>query len=206
MFRKLFLASFLTVLFSFGIFGFSQGANAQSTVAIILDAPAIYADNEKLQKTVPSFAQKNFPAPKFAVLPFEEAQTQVKIYREENNLVALQQDIDYQAADQSRIPLKQKDLLALGKSLHADYILLLVLSNTPPRMASGFFDVSYKTTITVDIRLFDVKTNKYIYLKQIRKDGKSTAILGGLPSFNNAYNNAVEKALKEIVIDTSNIQ
>ena len=44
----------------------------------------------------------------------------------------------------------------------------------------------------------DVKEAKYIFMKEIAKDGKSTAIMGGMPSFQKAYREAIEKSLSEV--------
>ena len=44
----------------------------------------------------------------------------------------------------------------------------------------------------------DVKEAKYIFVKEIAKDGKSTAIMGVMPSFQKAYREAIEKSLSEV--------
>ena len=44
----------------------------------------------------------------------------------------------------------------------------------------------------------DVKEAKYIFVKEIAKDGKSTAIMSVMHSFQKAYREAIEKSLSEV--------
>ena len=60
------------------------------------------------------------------------------------------------------------------------------------------FSTSAKTTVKCDIRVLDVKEAKYIFMKEIAKDGKSTSIMGGMPSFQKVYREAIEKSLSEV--------
>lgn len=167
-------------------------------VAILMDAPVTYADNERIREMVPQKASEIFKKPKFEILSFEESQMMKKIYREENNMIT----IDYAT---SITPLKMADVKALGENLGADYVLLLNVTNSAPRVGAGLFSVSFKTTITCDARLMDVNAGKYIMMKQTVKDGKSTAVLAGIPSFDKAYQEALEKSLTELQINTANL-
>jgi len=167
-------------------------------VAILLDAPITYADNENIRKLVPEKAASIFKKPKFAILPFDDAQMQKKIYREEHNMVTS----DYSTIN----ALKMADVQALGKQIGADYVLSLNVHNTMPRVGVGFFSMSFKTTITCDMRLMNVTDGKYTFMKQVVKDGSSTAVMYGLPSFDGAYRDALSKSLVELsAIDTSNL-
>lgn len=167
-------------------------------VSVLLDAPVTYADNEEIRKLIPAKASEIFKRPKFEVLPFDEGQMMKKIYREENNMIT----IDYAT---SITPLKMADVKAIGESLGSDYVLLLNVNNTAPRMGVGLFSVSFKTTITCDARLMDVQSGKYVMMKQTVKDGSSTAVLAGVPSFDNAYKDALAKSINELKVDTTNL-
>jgi hypothetical protein len=167
-------------------------------VAILLDAPMTYADNENIRKLVPEKATSIFKKPKFQILPFDDAQMQKKIYREEHNMVTS----DYRTIS----ALKMADVQSLGKQLGADYVLFLNVHNTMPRLGVGFFSMSFKTTITCDMRLMNVVDGKYTFMKQIVRDGSSTAVMYGIPSFDGAYRDALSKSLAELnTIDTSNL-
>ena len=167
-------------------------------LAILLDAPMTYADNEKIRTLVPEKVASIFKKPKFEILPFDDAQMQKKIYREENNMVTS----DYATIS----ALKMADVQALGKQLGADYVLFLNVHNTMPRVGVGFFSMSFKTTITCDMRLMNVADGKYSFMKQVVKDGSSTAVMYGVPSFDSAYRDALSKALEGLsAIDTSNL-
>ena len=54
--------------------------------------------------------------------------------------------------------------------------------------------------------IVDVETGEYAIAKQIVKDGQSTAIIGGLPSFDRAYMDALKKAFDEIKLDTTKLK
>lgn len=167
-------------------------------LAILLDAPVTYADNEAIRKLVPEKVAKIFKSPNFEILPFDDAQMQKKIYREEHNMVTS----DYATIS----ALKMADVQALGKQLGADYILFLNVNNTMPRISAGFFSMSFKTTITCDMRLMKVTDGKYSFMKQAVKDGSSTAVMYGVPSFNGAYRDALDKSLEDLnAIDTSKL-
>lgn len=167
-------------------------------VAVLLDAPVTYADNERVRELIPQRAAEIFPKPKFEILPFEESQMAKKIYREENGLITLDGAV-------ALTPLKMADVKALGEELGANYVLLMNVSNSAPRVGIGLFSSSFKTTITCDTRLMDVSAGKYIIMKQTVKDGKSTAVLGGVPSFDRAYQDALTKSIAEFEIDTTKI-
>lgn len=81
----------------------------------------------------------------------------------------------------------------VGNELGADYILMLI-----PTMYSGFFNITAKTTVKCDIRVLSVSEGKYIYMKEVTKNGKSIAVYAGAPFFKNAYKEAIEKSLSEV--------
>lgn len=162
-------------------------------VAVMLDAPMTYVNNETVRTLVPKKAKEIFKAPKFNVLPYDDSQMEFKIYREENDMIYNQ----YVSK-----PLKRSDLQAMGNELDANYILLIRLTNGAPRVSAGLFSVSFKTSINCDVRLLDVSQAKYVANKNIVKDGKSTAVIAGIPSYDKAYNDALKKALDELTLDT----
>lgn len=167
------------------------------TVTVILDAPVTYADNETIRNAVPKKAKEIFKTPQFEINDFDTTQMQVKIYREENGMIT---------SDYATITtLKMADVQEIGKMENADYVLFLNVNNTAPRFSAGFMSMSFKTTITCDARVMDVTTGKYVIMKRFVKDGKSTAVLGGIPSFDKAYQEALEKALDELKLDTTTL-
>ena len=151
--------------------------------------------NETIRTVVKDKSASIFKKPQFDIVSFEDTQQAVKIYREEHSMIATNNV--YQA-------LKMADVQAIGKQLGTDYVFMLKVNNDAPRMSAGFFTVSFKTTITCDARVMNVAEGKYNYMKTFIKDGSSSAALG-VPSFNNAYKEALGKALEEIKIDTNTL-
>lgn len=165
-------------------------------VGVFLDAPATYANNENIRKLAPAKANELFPKTSFVVLPMDTTQTEMRTYREDNHMIFNQ----YYSQ-----PLNRADIQKIAKGLNCNYALFITVNNDIPRVSAGLFSTSFKTTVTCDVRLLDVETGKYIVSKQIMKDGSSTAVLAGVPSFDNAYNEALDKAFKELTIDTSTL-
>ncbi|MBP2654271.1 MAG: hypothetical protein H6Q73_1840 [Firmicutes bacterium] len=165
-------------------------------VGVFLEAPITYVNNEKIRAMLPEKVRAIFPEYKFEIIPFDTTELAVRTYREDNRMVFNQ----YYSQ-----PLNRKDIQQIGKQIKADYALFINISNGIPQVSSGLLSVSFKTTVTCDVRLLDIATGEYILSKQIIKDGKSTAVYAGVPSFDKAYNEAIEKALKELTIDTSSL-
>ena len=166
-------------------------------VAIFLDAPLTYVDNETVRKLVPEKANKLFEETSIKVIPFEESMLALRTYLEDNRMIIN----EYYTQ-----PLNREDLRKICKELEANYALLIKITNSAPRASSVLFTVTFKTTVTCDVRLLDNETNKYIVSKSIVKDGSTTSVaILGIPDFNNAYTSALKKALDEIEIDASKL-
>ena len=164
------------------------------TIGIFLEASPTYANNETVRQLVPEKAKALFPDAKFNVLPLDTTTMELRTYKEDHRMIVNQ----YYSQ-----PVNREDIQKIAKPLKCDYALFIIVTNDVPRVSSGLFSISFKTTVTCDIRLLDIDTGKYLTSKQIIKDGSSTAVYMGVPSFNNAYNEALNKALNEITIDTS---
>jgi hypothetical protein len=170
---------------------------AKKVIGVFLEAPVTYANNENVRKLIPAKAQELFPSKSFTVLPFDTTTLEMRTYREDNRMIMTQ----YYSQ-----PLNRSDIQKISKGLNCDYALFITVSNDAPRVSSGLFSISFKTTVTCDVRLLNIETGKYIVSKQIVKDGSSTSFYMGVPSFDHAYNEALEKSLKEITIDPALLQ
>lgn len=163
-------------------------------VAVFLEAPVTFVNNEKVREAIPAKAAQLFTKPKFSVVPFSDSQMAMRTYREDNDLMG---------NNYVQPALKRTDIQAMSKELGAKYAMFIIISNDAPRMSAGLFSLSFKTTVSCDVRVLDVEQGKYIVSKQIVKDGSSTAVLSGVPSFDKAYLDALDKSLTELKIDTS---
>lgn len=161
------------------------------TVGIFLEAPNTYVGNEKVRKVIPEKTIPMFPKQLFNVLPFDQTSMAVRTYKEDNRMIVNQ----YMSQ-----PLNRSDIQKIGKELKCDYVLFLKVDNSPPRFGAGMFSMSFKTTVTVDVRLLNIENMQYLMSKEIVKDGSSTAVYMGVPSFENAYAEALQKALDEFQI------
>ena len=161
------------------------------TVGIFLEAPPTYINNEKIRSIIPEKTIPMFPRAKFTVLPFDQTAMSVRTYKEDNRMIVNQ----YYST-----PLNRSDIQKIGKELKCDYVLWLKVDNSAPRVGAGLFSISFKTTVTADVRLLNIETMQYLISKEIVKDGSSTAMIMGIPSFENAYAEALQKALDEFII------
>lgn len=176
-------------------------AFAKEQVAVFLEAPITFSQEEKVHKMVDEKVALIFEKDKFEVMPLAQTINAVQIYRAENDMTVLS------ASGWGRyaVALKKEDVCSIAKQLECDYVLFVRLSNDMPRYSSGLFHSSAKTTISCDVRILNVAENKYTFSRQVYSDGKSTAIYMGAPSFERAYFKAFSKALDKIKIDTSTI-
>lgn len=164
-------------------------------VAIFLDAPLTYVNNETVRKLVPEKANKLFEGTSIKVIPFDESMLALRTYLEDNRMIMN----EYYAQ-----PLNREDLKNICKEIEVDYALFIKITNTAPRFRSDLFAITstYSTTVNCDVRLLDIGSNKYIISKSIVKDGSTTSLtVLSLPDFSNAYTNALKKALNELSID-----
>lgn len=167
-------------------------------IGVFMEAPVTFVNNEKVRMMVPAKAKEMLSEPRFTILPMEDTAMAMQVYKEDNHL---ETGTPYYTK-----PLNRKDIQAMAQKLNCNYALFITVSNDAPRFSAGLFSFSYKTTITCNFRIVDVATGEYAIAKQIIKDGSSTAIIGGLPSFDNAYLDALKKAFDEMKIDTTKLK
>ena len=182
-------------------------------VSVLLDAPLGYVSNEEVRKIVVDKADEMFPTPQFLVTPFEDSQMMKQIYREEHGMPTTEYASNFGTT------LKMADIQAIGQSLNTDYVLFIQVSDSGPSYSSsntwipfigGVSSTKAKTSVKCDVRIMNVKTGKYVAMKQTVKDGADSSssfmgIGGDMPSFDKAYQEAIERCLFELDIDTSKL-
>lgn len=182
-------------------------------VSVLLDAPLGYVSNEEIRKIVVDKADEMFPTPQFLVTPFEDSQMMKQIYREEHGMPTTEYASNFGTT------LKMADIQAIGQSLNTDYVLFIQVSDSGPSYSSsntwipfigGVSSTKAKTSVKCDVRIMNVKTGKYVAMKQTVKDGADSSssfmgIGGDMPSFDKAYQEAIERCLFELDIDTSKL-
>ncbi|HJG08031.1 MAG TPA: hypothetical protein K8V25_07255 [Megamonas hypermegale] len=182
-------------------------------VSVLLDAPLGYMSNEEIRNIVVEKANEMFPTPQFLVTPFEDSQMMKQIYREEHNMPTVEYASTFGTA------LKMADIQAIGQSLDADYVLFIQVSDSGPSYSNSSSWIPFvgsissskaKTSVKCDIRIMNISTGKYVAMKQTVKDGADSSssfmgIGGDQPSFDKAYQEAIERCLYELDIDTSTL-
>lgn len=161
-------------------------------VALFVEIPTQYINNEKIGKVISEKMSELFPKTKFFVIPHETANAALRIYKEDNRMT-------------EATPINREDIQKISKEIGSRYTLFLKASNNAPSASIGFMSATFKSTIVCDIRLLDVETKNYLVTKEIIKDGKSSSFFAGVPSFTNAYADALEQAFDEFKFDTSTL-
>ena len=164
-------------------------ATPPKKVAVFLEAPLTFISNEKVRKDFPEKIKLKLEKINCSILDFDECQTALKTYREDNSLIVSPYYSD---------PLKRDDIQKIAQELKADYAIYIQVANNAPSANIGMFDVDFQTTITCDLKIVNIETGKYVLNKSIVKDGKSTSGFFSYGSYDKAYNNALGKALDEI--------
>lgn len=168
-------------------------------VSVLLDAPLGYVSNEEIRKIVVDKADEMFPTPQFLVTPFEDSQMMKQIYREEHGMPTTEYASNFGTT------LKMADIQAIGQSLNTDYVLFIQVSDSGPSYSSsntwipfigGVSSTKAKTSVKCDVRIMNVKTGKYVAMKQTVKDGADSSssfmgIGGDMPSFDKADRKSV---------------
>ena len=147
-------------------------------VSVLLDASLGYVSNEEIRKIVVDKADEMFPTPQFLVTPFEDSQMMKQIYREEHGMPTTEYASNFGTT------LKMADIQAIGQSLNTDYVLFIQVSDSGPSYSSsntwipfigGVSSTKAKTSVKCDVRIMNVKTGKYVAMKQTVKDGADSS-------------------------------
>ena len=175
-------------------------------VAVIIDTPggttyepdAVYNSTKKLMKNVLE------SQPGLQMLPIENVDAYVQIYREEN-------DIDVPAADgfpaQVKPALKRANLNELGDFLKAKYIFYIRITSSAPQKSSGIFIAGKRANASTDFRIWSQDKKNFVYAKRYMATAASNTYLawfGG--SSYNAVSKGVKKAFSKIEADLPQLQ
>lgn len=172
----------------------------KKTVGVFLESSAQYMNSEAAKKLVTDKIPGLFPESKFKLLPFEDTQMAMRNYKEDHKMV-----FSTPAGNISN-PLAKEDIEALGKELKLDYALVINVVNGQFTASAALFVLTYKATVTCDVRLLSVSEDKYLVNKEVVKQGKTSSVpILGVPSFDETYNEALKEALKDLTIDTSKL-
>lgn len=138
------------------------------------------------------------------LVPVSDSDAIVQIYREEKG-TAMSSDQMVTGMQARNMIITKADLAKLSKDLKADYILYFRVTNTVPTISVGFFSAGQKTNVTTDFRVWDAAQQNYVFVKRYVTTGSSSSFYAGVGSASNAVKDGLEKALKQIDKDKSQI-
>lgn len=165
------------------------------TVAVILDFPMEFVNNQKMNTMVINKVRTTFAKPDYYIVPMEKAQIAKNNYCDEHGIPKFVNQYDMNPT------LTLYDLKTLGKILQADYIYYISFTAGGVQQASGMFNSSSATVGNCSVKVLDMHTEKYVYQKTVTAEGKSTSWLSDEYAPKKAYYHAIENCLKKITID-----
>ena len=165
------------------------------TVAVILDFPTEFVNNQKMNTMVMNKVRTTFAKPDYYIMPMEKVQLAKNNYCDEHGIPKFVNQYDM------NLTLTLYDLKTLGKTLQADYVYYISFTAGGVQQASGIFNSSSATVGNCSVKVLDMHTGKYVYQKTVTAEGKSTSWLSNEYAPKKAYYHAIENCLKKIVID-----
>ena len=138
------------------------------------------------------------------LVPISDSDAIVQIYREEKG-AAMSSDQMVTGTQARDMTITKDDLSKLSQELKADYIMYFRVTNTVPTVSIGFMSAGQKTNVTTDFRVWDNAQKNYVFVKRYVTTGSSSSFYVGLGSSSNAVKDGLEKALKQIDKDKSQI-
>lgn len=167
--------------------------SSKKVVGIFIDAPSPFVIQDATKDIITRKINVIFTTQKFYVIPLETTSNSMKLYRPKNRSMNF-----YPVQNFSR-----EDILTLAQDLNCDYALFITVSKGLPNMSADLNSATYKTSITCDFKILNIQNGNYLARKYISKDISSDTIKNGMPVYDNAYSDALEKSLMEFNIDSS---
>lgn len=182
-------------------------ANSQayaSKVVIILDAPTgTFSEPEKVYSLFDTTLNNILGNMECEMVPLEETENYLQIYREENNLIASN---GAEEGDETTFYLKKDDINKICQHFGGDYLIYTRVTSTAPKVSVGFFSASQKTNVVLDFRVWSNNKKDFSYMKRTTATGSSTAIYAGVGSSSRALEKGLKKNLQEIEKDKNKIR
>ncbi len=188
--RKYFLLIIISII---SILGTSQIYAAlpaplqapQAKMMVLVARPAVQGNVNKTKKILAESIDNMFAGKHIDIIDQDKTNMIAKTYVEDHALRVI----------------TSHDLQAIGMQANADYITYIQLGAENVRASAGFFNTSIKMTVICRTRIMNVKTGEYVASGESTVDGKSRAILGGVPSVDHAFNDALTQCLDKITSD-----
>lgn len=188
------------------------GIASAAKVAVILDTPLYFANEAKNQTMIDKKMGELFTVGKFEVVPTKESVMRTQLWREENGLASTVTNSNNGEASYEWA-LKQEEIADLTKSMGCDYAFVMRAVGNSRDASSFTHGETKKSTVLLDLRVFNVMQNKYTYMNQFTVEATSKRgfvplvpfAVGGSPSHKKAFTKAVKNGLKDLQIDTTKI-
>jgi PBP1b-binding outer membrane lipoprotein LpoB len=157
----------------------------QAKMMVLVERPAVQGNVNKTKKILAESIDKMFAGKNVDLIDQDETNMIARTYAEDHALRVI----------------TSHDLQAIGIQAKADYVTFIQLRAENVRASAGFFNTSIKMTVLCRTRIMNVKTGEYVASGESTIDGKSRAILGGVPSVDHAFNDALTQCLDKIRSD-----
>lgn len=102
--------------------------------------------------------------------------------------------------------LPNEELQKICQGLGIDYAIIVDIDNNEGRYSSAVFSESFKVNIETTVKIFNVKTAKYLDVQRASAIGSSNAAVFGVPSVARAYVDGVRQSMAQIKVNTALIQ
>jgi len=168
---------------------------SKKTVGIFLETPSALVINKTTKDFMMRKANRIFPSEKFNILPLAITSNAINSYRPANRTANV-----YLAQ-----PLDRLDIQAMAKNLNCDYAFYITINKGLPSMSADLNSATYKTSVTCEFRILNVQNENYVIHKQITQESSSDTVKNGIPTFDNPYSDALERALMNLDIDAHNL-
>ena len=202
MFKKIFSALCLATVI---LLAANQAeAYGAPKIILIVDSPTwTFSDPEKAYVEVEESLEKIFgETHPYKLVPREETEAYVQIYREEHDLIT---STEAEEGKDIETYLKKKDFYNICTYFDSDYIIYARVTNTSPQNSEGFATKSKKTNVVLDFRVWSNAKKDFPYYKRVTSKGSSTAFLRGSASASRALKKGLRKGLREVEKDASKI-
>lgn len=137
-------------------------------------------------------------------IPTDDSDAVVQIYREERDRTVASDGMITGMIERD-ISLNKEDLKVLSKELKSDYIFYFRITNSLPTYSKDFFSNIQKVNMITDFRIWDVKQEKYVFLKRYQTTGSSKSFDFGYGSTEHAIKKGLKKAFEKIEKDKEQI-
>lgn len=166
----------------------------KSKVAVIVDMPLMYGDEDKLEEEIIEKVNEWFPSNKYDVIDFNETRTLAVEYREENDMII------YTENTKEYKPLKITDIQEMLKEQQPDLVLNIRFARGAGKTVWTAWSRRTKINVLTDIRVLDFKNSNYVQRYQ-KTEAVGSGDMWGNTSASRSFRKGIVAAMEGFVPD-----